>query len=192
MKLPENLQAGEAEWSGITTMKLFPKPCRVDARALVPHAAEARRGADEAADDCPRHLKVTERLLCPLAVAHLVGVGALGELGVLVAVGASDAPEPKATVEIPRPDVVADLGVLAEAANRVNCILGPVRLGIDSRQDIVQGRAVGQRLDTPADAHDPVVEVVVDLLLMIDARLQRAQLRSPYSRRQNDVGHGRH
>jgi len=32
-------------------------------------------------------------------------------------------------------------------------------------------------------AHDPVVEVVVHLLLVIDTRLERAQLRLPYGRR---------
>lgn len=67
---------GEAERSGVASVKLLPKPCRVGARALVQHAAEARRGADEAADHRTRHLKIAERLIRPVADVHLMGVGA--------------------------------------------------------------------------------------------------------------------
>lgn len=99
-------------------------------------------------------------------------------------------------MQIPRPDVVANLSVLAKAADRVNGVLGPVRLDADGRrnslQHFIESRAVWQRLDAPAYAHDPVVEVVGHLRLVIDIRLLRPQLRSPYGGRGGDVGHGLH
>jgi hypothetical protein len=75
-------------------------------------------------------------------------------------------------VKVPRPDVVADLGGLTEAANGVDRILAPARLGVDRRQNVLKGGAVRQPLDAPADADDPVVEVVGDLRMVIDARLE--------------------
>lgn len=111
--------------------------------------------------------------------------------GVLVAVGAGDAPEPEAAVKVPRPDVVADLGVLAEAANRVDSILGPARLGADCRQISLKEAPSGSA-SMPHPMPRSRRRSCGPPVLVIDTRLEGAQLRSPNDRRGNSVSHGQH